>query len=258
MLAQELEVSLHLAFVEARQKRHEFITVEHLLLTLLDNASAAQVLRACGADLDELRKTVAEFIDGHTPIIPGGHEVDTQPTVGFQRVIQRAILHVQSSNKKEVAGQNILAALFGEKDSHAVYFLNQRNINRLDVVNYIAHGIAKAQSDVPTKPQNETEAEQEANAGSAFKESLPIAGRDGTLAGRLKTITDSVSAKTGSLTYDNSLSGYLTTSKGRLLAFSIMCNDQTVRADSIRLIDRIVAVLAAYPDLPAEKTEKLR
>jgi ATP-dependent Clp protease ATP-binding subunit ClpA len=168
MIAQELEVSLHLAFVEARQKRHEFITVEHLLLTMLDNASAAQVLRACGADIDELRKTVSNFIITHTPVTPGNDEVDTQPTVGFQRVIQRAILHVQSTNKKEVTGANILVALFGEKDSHAVYFLTQRNINRLDVVNYIAHGIDKTQPGTPTKPQSE-EQDQEQSPGSALK-----------------------------------------------------------------------------------------
>ncbi|MEO8332196.1 MAG: ATP-dependent Clp protease ATP-binding subunit ClpA, partial [Gallionella sp.] len=169
MIAQELEVSLHLAFVEARQKRHEFITVEHLLLTMLDNASAAQVLRACGADIDELRKTLTDFITTHTPITPGNEEVDTQPTVGFQRVIQRAILHVQSTNKKEVTGANILVALFGEKDSHAVYFLTQRNINRLDVVNFIAHGIDKTQPGTPTKPQSEAESEQEQSPGSALK-----------------------------------------------------------------------------------------
>jgi ATP-dependent Clp protease ATP-binding subunit ClpA len=169
MIAQELEVSLHLAFVEARQKRHEFITVEHLLLTMLDNASAAQVLRACGADIEELRKTLTDFITTHTPITPGTDEVDTQPTVGFQRVIQRAILHVQSTNKKEVTGANILVALFGEKDSHAVYFLTQRNINRLDVVNYIAHGIDKTQPGTPTKPQSDTEPDQEQSPGSALK-----------------------------------------------------------------------------------------
>ncbi|MGC2165645.1 MAG: ATP-dependent Clp protease ATP-binding subunit ClpA [Gallionella sp.] len=169
MIAQELEVSLHLAFVEARQKRHEFITVEHLLLTMLDNASAAQVLRACGADIEELRKTVTDFITTHTPITPGTDEVDTQPTVGFQRVIQRAILHVQSTNKKEVTGANILVALYGEKDSHAVYFLTQRNINRLDVVNYIAHGIDKSVTGSPTKPQSDQEAEPEQNSGSALK-----------------------------------------------------------------------------------------
>src|SRR5512146_1121100 len=146
MIAQELEVSLHLAFVEARQKRHEFITVEHLLLAMLDNPSAAHVLRACGADIEELRAVLVQHIETHTPLIPGDGEVDTQPTVGFQRVIQRAILHVQSTNKKEVSGANILAALFGEKDSHAVHFLTERGLNRLDVVNYIAHGVAKGEA----------------------------------------------------------------------------------------------------------------
>ena len=169
MIAQELEVSLHLAFVEARQKRHEFITVEHLLLTMLDNASAAQVLRACGVDLDELRQVLTEFITTHTPVTPGDREVDTQPTVGFQRVIQRAILHVQSTNKKEVTGANILVALFGEKDSHAVYFLTQRNVSRLDVVNYIAHGIDKTLPGTPAKPQNDSESEVEQNNGEALK-----------------------------------------------------------------------------------------
>ena len=143
MIAQDLEVSLHLAFVEARQKRHEFITVEHLLLAMLDNASAAQVLRACGANIDELRQTITEFIDANTPVVSGKGDMDTQPTLGFQRVIQRAILHAQSANKKEVSGANILAALFGEKDSHAVHFLNQRNITRIDVVNHIVHGTSK-------------------------------------------------------------------------------------------------------------------
>ncbi|MBI3222637.1 MAG: ATP-dependent Clp protease ATP-binding subunit ClpA, partial [Nitrosomonadales bacterium] len=161
MIAQELEVSLHLAFVEARQKRHEFITVEHLLLAMLDNASAAQVLRACGVNIDELRPVVAAFVDKHTPIVPGDSEVDTQPTVGFQRVIQRAILHVQSANKKEVSGANILAALFGEKDSHAVHFLTERGLTRLDVVNHIAHGITKSEAGSNTQPASESEAEQQ-------------------------------------------------------------------------------------------------
>ena len=169
MIAQELEVSLHLAFVEARQKRHEFITVEHLLLTMLDNASAAEVLRACGVNIEELRLVLAEFITTHTPVTPGDREVDTQPTVGFQRVIQRAILHVQSTNKKEVTGANILVALFGEKDSHAVYFLTQRNVSRLDVVNYIAHGIDKTQAGTPAKPQNDSESEVEQSNGEALK-----------------------------------------------------------------------------------------
>src|ERR1051325_8160712 len=143
MIAQELEVSLHMAFVEARQKRHEFITVEHLLLALLDNPTAAEVLRACGANMDELRKNLTQHIAEQTPRIAADREVDTQPTLGFQRVIQRAILHVQSSGKKEVTGANVLVAIFGEKDSHAVYFLQQQGIARLDVVNYISHGITK-------------------------------------------------------------------------------------------------------------------
>ena len=123
MIAQELEVTLHMAFMDARQKRHEFITVEHLLLALLDNPAAAEVLKACGADVGGLRKNLAEHVEAHTPVVGGEGEVDTQPTLGFQRVIQRAILHVQSSGKKEVTGANVLVAIFGEKDSHAAFFL---------------------------------------------------------------------------------------------------------------------------------------
>src|SRR5881397_3663319 len=140
MIAQELEVSLHMAFVEARQKQHEFITVEHLLLAMLDNPSAAEVLKACGIDLEELRGVLGDFVSEHTPRLSPHSDSDTQPTQGFQR----AILHVQSSGKKEVTGANVLVAIFGEKESHAVYFLNQRGVTRLDVVNYIAHGITKS------------------------------------------------------------------------------------------------------------------
>ncbi|MDC1312226.1 ATP-dependent Clp protease ATP-binding subunit ClpA [Burkholderiales bacterium] len=142
MIAQELEVSLHMAFMDARQKKHEFITVEHLLLAMLDNPSALEVLKACGTNLAELKKLLVDFIEEHTPLI-GDEESETQPTLGFQRVIQRAILHVQSSGKKEVTGANVLVAIFGEKDSHAVYFLHEKGVTRLDVVNFIAHGIAK-------------------------------------------------------------------------------------------------------------------
>ena len=125
MIAQELEVSLHMAFVEARQKRHEFITVEHLLLALLDNPSAAEALRASGGNIEQLRRELTQFIEEHTPTVEGTEDIDTQPTLGFQRVIQRAILHVQSSGKKEVNGANILVAIFGEKDSHAFYDLQK-------------------------------------------------------------------------------------------------------------------------------------
>ncbi|TXH90892.1 MAG: ATP-dependent Clp protease ATP-binding subunit ClpA [Rhodoferax sp.] len=162
MIAQELEVSLHMAFVEARQQRHEFITVEHLLLALLDNPSAAEVLRACVANIEDLRKALTGFIADNTPQVAGAEEVDTQPTLGFQRVIQRAIMHVQStgSGKKEVNGANVLVAIFGEKDSHAVYYLHQQGITRLDVVNYIAHGIKKNDAqDAPKNAEGASESE---------------------------------------------------------------------------------------------------
>ncbi len=168
MIAQELEVSLHMAFMEARQKRHEFITVEHLLLALLDNPSASEVLRACAADIDDLRKLLSDFVTEHTPIL-AGDEVDTQPTLGFQRVIQRAILHVQSSGKKEVTGANVLVAIFGEKDSHAVYFLHQKGVTRLDIVNFISHGISKVPQAAPSKSEADTEGEHEAQTGGALE-----------------------------------------------------------------------------------------
>jgi len=169
MIAQELEVSLHMAFMDARQKRHEFITVEHLLLALLDNPSASEVLRACAANIEELRKLLSDFISEHTPIV-SGEEVDTQPTLGFQRVIQRAILHVQSSGKKEVTGANVLVAIFGEKDSHAVYFLHQKGVTRLDVVNFISHGISKVPQSGPAKqPEAEADGEQEQQQGGALE-----------------------------------------------------------------------------------------
>src|ERR1700720_2630432 len=172
MIAQELEVSLHMAFVEARQKQHEFITVEHLLLAMLDNPSAAEVLKACGVDLDELRGVLTDFINEHTPRLSPHTDADTQPTQGFQRVIQRAILHVQSSGKKEVTGANVLVAIFGEKESHAVYFLNQRGVTRLDVVNYISHGITKTPASKEAKGGGEAEQEaagDEQQSGGALE-----------------------------------------------------------------------------------------
>ncbi|CAG9932304.1 ATP-dependent Clp protease ATP-binding subunit ClpA [Candidatus Nitrotoga arctica] len=194
MIAQELEISLHLAFVEARQKRFQFITVEHLLLAMLDNSSAVHVLHACGADIEELRAVLTDFINTHTPVAPGSSEVDTQPTVGFQRVIQRAILHVQSSNKKEVSGANILVALFSEKDSHAVFFLNQRAITRLDVANYIAHGIDKT-TQSSTNKSADSEIEQEPSQKSALSDytldlnAQALAGKIDPLIGRETELT---------------------------------------------------------------------
>ncbi|NBQ67903.1 MAG: ATP-dependent Clp protease ATP-binding subunit ClpA [Nitrosomonadaceae bacterium] len=169
MIAPDLEVSLHIAFVESRQKRYEFITVEHLLLAMLDNASAAEVLNACLVDIEELRLVLLDHISRHTPVIKGSEEVDTQPTLGFQRVIQRAILHVQSSGKKEVTGANVLVSIFGEKDSHAVYFLHQRGVTRLDVVNYISHNIRKVPQENDAKTGSEGEAEHESNAGGLLE-----------------------------------------------------------------------------------------
>ncbi|WP_287877776.1 ATP-dependent Clp protease ATP-binding subunit ClpA [Aquitalea sp.] len=189
MIAQELEVSLHMAFMDARRKRHEFISVEHLLLAMIDNPSAADVLRACGANLDQLKKQLGDFIDEHTPTVPGETEVETQPTLGFQRVIQRAILHVQSSGKKEVTGANILVAIFGEKDSHAVYYLHQQGISRLDVVNFISHGITKQRSPQhPPEPRdqhNESDGEEQATGpGGAlenYTQNLNQQARDGKI-----------------------------------------------------------------------------
>ncbi|MEO8805414.1 MAG: ATP-dependent Clp protease ATP-binding subunit ClpA [Burkholderiaceae bacterium] len=191
MIAQELEVSLHMAFVEARQQRHEFITVEHLLMALLDNPSAAEVLRACSANGDDLRKSLVGFIKENTPTVGGSDEVDTQPTLGFQRVIQRAIMHVQStgSGKKEVTGANVLVAIFGEKDSHAVYYLHQQGVTRLDVVNFIAHGIKKSDPPEPSKPSEgssggESEKEEGDGKGSPldqFTQNLNQLARDGKI-----------------------------------------------------------------------------
>jgi ATP-dependent Clp protease ATP-binding subunit ClpA len=192
MIAQELEVSLHMAFVEARQQRHEFITVEHLLLALLDNPSAAEVLRACTASIDDLRKSLTAFIKENTPTVSGTEEVDTQPTLGFQRVIQRAIMHVQStgSGKKEVTGANVLVAIFGEKDSHAVYYLHQQGVTRLDVVNFIAHGIKKSDPPEPAKSgegasqegsDKEEPADGKATPLDQFTQNLNQMARDGKI-----------------------------------------------------------------------------
>ncbi|MFZ8913981.1 MAG: Clp protease N-terminal domain-containing protein, partial [Pseudomonadales bacterium] len=159
MLSKDLETTLNNAFREARGKRHEFMTVEHLLLALLDNAAARSVLRAVGADIDRLRGELAEFIDGTTPVLPeDAEERETQPTLGFQRVLQRAVFHVQSSGRKEVTGANVLVAIFSEQESQAVYFLKLQDIARIDIVNYIAHGISKIQdSEGEGEEREETE-----------------------------------------------------------------------------------------------------
>ncbi|MEN8107658.1 MAG: ATP-dependent Clp protease ATP-binding subunit ClpA [Pseudomonadota bacterium] len=143
MLSKELEFTLNLAFKEAREKQHEFMTVEHLLYALLGNPSAVEVLRACGAEIDQLKSELEKFLDETTPLLSADDSRETQPTLGFQRVLQRAVFHVQSSDNNEVTGANVLVAIFSEQESQAVYFLNRMNITRLDIVNYISHGISK-------------------------------------------------------------------------------------------------------------------
>ena len=171
MLSKELEVTLNMAFKDAREQRHEFMTVEHLLLALLDNPTAAKVLRACGADINELRKQLRDFIKDSAPLLPDDEDRDTQPTLGFQRVLQRAVFHVQSSGKKEVNGANVLVAIFGERESHAVYLLNRQNVARLDVVNCISHGVSKVdeeESQEENASSGEEDGEQAENGNNAL------------------------------------------------------------------------------------------
>jgi len=165
MLNKELENALNQAFKRARELQHEFMTVEHLLLALLDNSSAAEILKACGANLTELRKDLVTFLDETTPLLPPDDERETQPTLGFQRVLQRAVFHVQSSGKREVSGANVLVAIFSEQESQAVYFLKKQDISRLEVVNFISHGISRVRDDEQLEHQADTEEEQEDSAG---------------------------------------------------------------------------------------------
>ncbi len=168
MLSKELEFTLNLAFKEAREKRHEFMTVEHLLLALLDNPTAAEVLKSCGADVEKLKKELTGFLDETTPLLPPNDNRETQPTLGFQRVLQRAVFHVQSSGKKEVTGANVLVAIFSEQESQAAYFLNKQDVSRLDVVNYISHGISKVAGE-----HNEQDAGAAESEGAAQVENAP-------------------------------------------------------------------------------------
>jgi ATP-dependent Clp protease ATP-binding subunit ClpA len=167
MLSKELEITLNQAFKEAKAKKHEFMTVEHLLLALLDNAAAVEVLRACGADLEKLRREIGEFIEATTPVIPGDDTRETQPTLGFQRVLQRAVFHVQSAGKKEVTGVNVLVAIFSERESQAVYFLDQQGITRLDVVNYVSHGVSKVSDESEESAGPSSTEDADAQEGAA-------------------------------------------------------------------------------------------
>ncbi len=206
MLSRELEVTLNLAFKDARKKRHELMSVEHLLLALLDNNSAVSVLNACGADIEKLRTELEEFLDATTPLIPQNeNERETQPTLGFQRVLQRAVFHVQSSGKKEVDGANVLVAIFSEQESHAVFLLKQEDVQRIDVVNYISHGIAKNGEDAERPAggegmaEGEEEGEKQASALESYATNLneqakkglidPLVGRDAEVERVIQTLS---------------------------------------------------------------------
>ncbi|PPT71195.1 ATP-dependent Clp protease ATP-binding subunit ClpA [Xanthomonas arboricola] len=172
MFSKDLEQTIGQCYKRAREARHEFMTVEHLLLSLLDNPSAQAVLKACGADQVRLHNDLEQAIEASVSRLAEDDGRDTQPTLGFQRVLQRAVYHVQSSGKKEVTGANVLVAIFGEKDSHAVYFLNQQDITRLDIVNYLSHGIAKLGEDGEQPSASDGEPKSEGGEGEAKGDAL--------------------------------------------------------------------------------------
>lgn len=174
MLSKELEFTLNLAFKEAREKRHEFMTVEHLLLALLDNPAAEEVLAACSVNLIQLRNELMVFLDETTPVLSDVDERDTQPTLGFQRVLQRAIFQAQSSGKKEVNGANVLIAIFNEQESQAVYLLSQQNVSRLDVVSFVSHGISKIDDSTTGMEGNEAEHDVNGTAAEAKTSQKPL------------------------------------------------------------------------------------
>ena len=189
MFSKDLEYSIGQCYKRAREARHEYMTVEHLLLALLDNPSAEGVLKACSVDFTRLRTDLEEAIATSVSVLPEDIDRDTQPTLGFQRVLQRAVYHVQSSGRKEVTGANVLVAIFGEKDSHAVYYLNQQDVARLDVVNYLSHGIARNGSDESGQPSDDSEVkpadgaegEGKSDALAEFAVNLNQLARDGKI-----------------------------------------------------------------------------
>jgi ATP-dependent Clp protease ATP-binding subunit ClpA len=192
VLSSELEICLNEAFQSAREARHEFMTVEHLLLAIIDSPKVREILRACGADSVRLRRELAEFIEQTTPRLKQDDEREVQPTLGFQRVLQRAVFHVQSSGKKEVSVANVLVAIFSEKHSHAAYLLTLQDVSRLDVVNYISHGLAKSGDEREPRPEEGAaqEGEREGEGSSALEKyatnlnALAIEGRIDPLIGR--------------------------------------------------------------------------
>ncbi len=169
MFSSELEFCLNEAFHQAREARHEYLTVEHLVLAILDTPKVREVLKACGADLAKLKQELKVHLEQSTPKLEESEDTEVQPTLGFQRVLQRAVFHVQSSGKKEVGVDNVLVSIFGEKQSHAVYLLNRQNVSRLDVVNYISHGLSKVAEEKTDKDEASPDGERDAEgAGSAL------------------------------------------------------------------------------------------
>ena len=167
MFSRDLENCLNDAFRRAREKRHEYMTVEHLLLALLDIPEVEDILRACNANVEQLRRELTEFIDQTTSLLSAREQQEVQPTLGFQRVLQRAVFHVQSSGKKEVTPGNVLVAIFSEKQSHTAYLLGRQEVSRLDVVNYISHGISKVEDEPDRNPAEQGEVEKEGEAGGS-------------------------------------------------------------------------------------------
>lgn len=172
MFNKQLEHTIGQCYQHAREHRHEYMTVEHLLLELLDNAAAQSVLKACGANFADLKKHLRAIIDDTVPVMPEDDGRDTQPTIGFQRVLQRAVYHVQSSGRTEVTGANVLVAIFGEKDSHAVYLLNQQDISRLSVVHFLSHGISKVDGEDATEQNSDAGAEGEGEEAAQTQSAL--------------------------------------------------------------------------------------
>ncbi|MEM7196395.1 MAG: AAA family ATPase, partial [Pseudomonadota bacterium] len=202
MLSEELEITLGAAVSMARKERHEIITVEHLLFALLDDTGTRKALVSCGGDISQLKKSLSEYLENEVPLLGDGDDLEPQPGLGFQRVLQRAIMHVQSSGKKEVEGKNVLVAVFSEKESYAVYFLSQQDISRFDVVNYISHGITKVperdQLPAPEEEQKIDDDEESVDRGGALENytlnlnELAEQGKIDPLIGRAKELERTV------------------------------------------------------------------
>jgi len=195
MISKELEKTLNFAVQVAHEARHEFVTTEHLLLALLDNNSAMAVLQACKANIEQLRVEITQHLTEHVPQIEDQPEIKTQPSIGFQRVLQRAIVHVQSSGKSEVEGENVLVALFSEQDSYAAYYLDQQDVTRFDAVSYISHGVTRNDDDLEGLPfpeeQETVESEQKEGPLEAYTVNLNQRAADGfidPLIGREKEV----------------------------------------------------------------------